>query len=353
MKILTLKKNTSLSVVSSKIPKVFKDECLIKISYCGICSSDIPRIFNSNVYFYPIVLGHEISGKIVKVGSAVSKFKKNDHVSVFPLIPCKKCSNCKNKEYNKCINYKYYGSRNNGGFSEYLSVKEWNLFKLKKTISLKEACLMEPLSVCIHAIKLVKQKYNKNKRNFENLNILIIGSGFLGLTILEILAKLYKKNRFTIIDKNNFKLKYAIKKANKIVSRDSFKENKKNNDNFDVIFEVTGNSSSFKDSINYASRNGVVLWMGNINEDLIIPKNIVSNLLRKELTIIGSWNSDFKKNRNDDWSIARNLLNTNFKLSHLISHEVKLESVRNQTKKIYEHKIGKKSFRHIKTIIKL
>ena len=69
-------------------PKVTKGTVKIKVRYSGICGSDIPRVLNHGVHFYPIVLGHEFSGDVVEVGEGVTKVKVGDRVSGAPLLPC-------------------------------------------------------------------------------------------------------------------------------------------------------------------------------------------------------------------------------------------------------------------------
>ena len=112
---LTLKKNQSFVLDKTESKKVLPDQYKIKVCYTGICASDIPRAFKNGAYYYPLVLGHEFSGKIVERGEKASKYKINDFVSVFPLIPsCNNCSSCKKKQYQLCEQYSYYGSRENG-----------------------------------------------------------------------------------------------------------------------------------------------------------------------------------------------------------------------------------------------
>ena len=75
------------------------DECLVKVKVCGICSSDIYRAFENGAYFYPIIIGHEISGQVLKTGKSVKTFNIGDMVSVFPLLPCFNCHSCNLKKY--------------------------------------------------------------------------------------------------------------------------------------------------------------------------------------------------------------------------------------------------------------
>ena len=129
---LELVKNSKFKLREFKSIKLKDDECEIKVKSVGICSSDIERGFNRGAYHYPLVMGHEISGIVTKTGVKIKKIRVGDRVTVFPLLPCFKCSQCGQKNYVSCLNYQYYGSRNNGGYIEYMNIKEWNLIKINK-----------------------------------------------------------------------------------------------------------------------------------------------------------------------------------------------------------------------------
>lgn len=87
------------------------------------------------------------------VGIGVKPEWKNKRVGVFPLIPCGACMFCKKKQYEMCRNYSYLGSRQDGGFAEYVAVPEWNLIELPESVLFEEAVMMEPMSVAVHAIR--------------------------------------------------------------------------------------------------------------------------------------------------------------------------------------------------------
>ena len=95
-------------------PEVKKGYVKVKVRYSGICGSDIPRVLNHGVHFYPIVLGHEFSGDVVEVGEGVTKVKVGDRVSGAPLVPCMKCGDCQKGNYSLCKHYSFIGSREQG-----------------------------------------------------------------------------------------------------------------------------------------------------------------------------------------------------------------------------------------------
>ena len=164
---LSLIKNKIFKYKNLNLPKkINQNKCRIKIKYSGICSSDIPRAFENKSYYYPIVLGHEFSGTIVSFGKNVKTFKVGDEVTAYPLIPKKKIDTNLERQgkYNLCENYSYLGSRENGSFCEYLDVYEWNLYKIKKGLSLKLASIQEPTAVAFN----VAEKINKKKKKCFN-----------------------------------------------------------------------------------------------------------------------------------------------------------------------------------------
>ena len=350
MKSAILKKNGYIAVEESNIPKLNRNQSLVKIKNVGVCSSDVPRAFNHGAYNYPLVMGHEISAEIIEPSSKKSKLKKGDRVTIFPLLPCFKCSACKKKLYAQCKNYSYYGSRENGGYSEFLAVNDWNILKIPKTVSFRDAALTEPAAVVYHALK--KSSLLSSKKQND---ILIIGSGFLGLILVEIIKMKKPKNNIDIIDRNNFKLKKAIKYSNKRYNLKSkedwnkFIENKKSS--YDYVFEMTGIPELFTNSIILTKEFGSTMWVGNTTDNIKIPKSIVSSILRKEIKIIGSWNSLYKNDKNDDWIDILKLMKKGFKPSSFVTHNIALNKLPISLKKMYEHKKRTKKYESIKTLV--
>lgn len=353
MKAASLNSNSTISLIEKPKPDIKEDECLVRVSYCGICSSDIYRAYDNGAYFYPLIMGHEFSGVIEKIGKSVSSFRTGDLVGVFPLLPCFKCASCKKKEYVTCSDYKYYGSRNDGGFSEYVAVKDWNLFKIEHNLDPKDISLLEPLSVVVHSLKQAKIY---NKTNFERDSVCIIGCGFLGLILSEIILKKYNFKEISIVDRNNFKLDKITSKDNVVKSKINSEDEwasfiKKNKSQFDYTFEMSGNSQNFVRSIHLAKPRSKIVLLGNIDDNLFVPRETISSVIRKELNIIGTWNSNFK-NKNDDWKDSYELIKQKIlKPSKFVTKAITIEEIQKITKKMYNHKIGIKRHEYIKYIV--
>ena len=134
-------------------PKITENEVLVAVRAVGICGSDIPRIYKTGAYSFPLIPGHEFSGIVVESSSEKNKAWIGKRVGVFPLIPCKSCMPCRKKQYEMCRSYSYLGSRRDGGFAQYVAVPVDNLVELPETVSFEAAAMLEPMSVAVHAMK--------------------------------------------------------------------------------------------------------------------------------------------------------------------------------------------------------
>lgn len=350
MKRASLKSNGVILYDDFDLQQPKQDEVKIKIIYAGVCSSDIFRGFESWAYQYPLTMGHELCGTIVEIGEDLTKtFSLGDLVTVFPLLPCGECSQCKETEYARCVNYSYYGSRQDGGFSTHLNVKGWNLLKVPSNVAAIDACLTEPCAVVHHGLKklgLVKKKYGR---------AIIIGGGFLGLVAVQMIKKSFPAIEVVVVDRNVDKLTYASDLGAKVALVDTTTEWKnfieQHKDHFHFVLENTGSASRFSDSISVAASGGTVLWMGNIINDLCLSKNVVSSVLRKELSILGTWNSHYKALEADDWSDVLQFMSDGFQPSKLVSHRIALEKLPETLSKMYLHKCRETVFSYVKVVI--
>ena len=353
MKAVVLIGNGLLQVEKIDIPDLEPDECRIAIRAVGICSSDIPRAYHNHAYYYPLVMGHEIAGEIVDCGSAVSdKHRVGDHVTVFPLIPCGTCPQCNEQKYAQCVSYSYYGSRKNGGYAEYLNVREWNLLSIPKYIEFTDAALIEPIAVVKHAIDR-SGILMLNKPG----NIAIIGGGFLGLMAVELLKILKPEIKVTIIDRNQYKLDIASDLGASTVCLKT-KEDwnsyvEKHANSYITVFEATGIPNLFCKSIELTKAHGTVLWMGNISGDLKFSQGLVSSILRKELKIKGTWNSTYNGMNDSDWVTVRNLLTDGLKPSKIVSKIIMLEEVPELIRCMNAHKERTQVHKLIKVVVKV
>lgn len=320
MRAVQLEDIGKLNLVEKEVPVPGNDEVLVNVKYSGICGSDIPRTFETGSYYFPTVLGHEFAGEIVKVGKEISDEHIGKKVAIFPLLPCKECTFCSTGDYAQCKNYKYFGSRNDGGFQEYLAVPFWNLVFIDENVPLDQAAMIEPATVAQHVI-------NKSEMRLGE-NLVIYGAGPIGLMVAQ-WAKIVGANEIIIFDVDQTKVKFA----KEIGFKNVFNNSKRDVDEVlksilgsqpaHVVVEASGNSNAFNQCVQSVGTFGRIILLGNPLSDMKVDKRNYDQFMRKEAQIIGVFNSVYKKYSLDEWKNTANALkNGDLNLAPLVTHKV-------------------------------
>ncbi|AEF80946.1 galactitol-1-phosphate 5-dehydrogenase [Leadbettera azotonutricia] len=302
------------------MPKLEKDEVLLEIKAAGICGSDIPRVFEKGTYHFPTIPGHEFAGTIVQVNpgdeSLIGKA-----AAVFPLIPCGKCEACQIGEYAQCHDYDYYGSRRDGAFAEYIAVKKWNLVFVPESVSLEHAAMCEPCAVAIHALSQVGIGLGDT--------VAIFGAGTIGLLAAQI-AKGWGASQVVLADVDKAKLDFARELGfthiidSKTVDPAEYIKSITANRGADAALEAAGVSATVEACLKSVKTFGKVALMGNPAKNMDISQKAYWEILRKQLTLKGTWNSGYNDAHND-WRLAIKCMeNGVFDLSKLITHRFSL-----------------------------
>ena len=117
--------NRPLQLIDLPIPELGPREILVKVSTCGICHTELDEIEGRLTPKLPVVLGHEIVGKVDRLGSSANKFKVGDRVGIAWIYStCGKCHSCTEGNENLCPEFKGTGYQSNGGYAEYTAVSE-------------------------------------------------------------------------------------------------------------------------------------------------------------------------------------------------------------------------------------
>ncbi len=275
-----------------KNPKLVNGESIIKVSASGICGSDMHAYHGQdNRRIPPLILGHEISGVIDK-GKEIGK-----KVVLNPLITCGSCDYCKNKREHLCGKRIILGMNRpierQGGFAEYVSIPDKNIYELPKNLNMKEAPIAEPCAVALHAVELGEKESFKS---YKDSNVLVIGAGAIGLLCGLILSKVKKCKDIVIVDPNNKRLKQSLK----YLDADGYKPDSKSilNDHFDVIFDSVGLESTRLQAIKSVKPGGAIIHIG-----LTQPTGSFDfrKTTLQEVTFVGTYcytNEDFEKTLN-------------------------------------------------------
>ena len=281
------------------IPVCMDDEVLVKIKRCGICGSDIGRVFYDGTYHFPTIPGHEFSGEIAydNGGELIGR-----RVAVFPLLPCFQCEMCKEENYAECNNYDYYGSRRDGGYAEYISVKKFNLVELPDNVTYEEGAMCEPASVAHNAVKKLGIK--------EGDTLLITGAGTIGLIAAQ-WAIAFGASKVMFVDLDKEKIDFCKK-----LGFDEYKQGEK----VDAAIEGTGAGNALEVIIGAVKAFGTIILMGNPSRDMTLPKRTYQNILRSGFHIKGIWNSYYGSSDNDWKASLCAMSDGKINVKPLISH---------------------------------
>ena len=298
-----------------------RTHALVKVSSCCLCESDNQRIFGNGAHTYPLVVGHEFAGQIVSPGLD-SELQQGDKVAVFPLLPCQKCQSCKSKRYNLCASYDYFGSRRDGGLQDYLWVPEWNLCPIPPEVSLANASMVETCAVALHALRKIEIG--------EGSRLAILGGGLLARLVTELLKFREMPDEVVVIDRNlenvqHFREKGISAVLSDLEDRAALAETP-NLSGYTHVIDFVSTSESLEAALGIMGPRGTLCLVGNPKEDVAIPRSAYSQILRREMRIVGAWNSEFGTD-DSDWDEVVSLFAVGFNPSEYISDKVALDNL--------------------------
>ncbi len=302
-------------------------EVLVKVGAVGVCGSDVPRVYQTGMYSHPLIPGHEFSGQVVSVGTDVATGLIGKRVGVFPLVPCRQCKPCRIGSFEMCRNYGYLGSRNNGGFAEYVAVPADNLIELPNNVSFEVAAMLEPMAVAVHSIRRADVDRNDS--------IGIIGLGTIGLFVAMFLRAMGYNNILAVGNKEfqkNKALEIGISEDcycdAKNIDVSEWLKFKTSGYGVDVLFECVGSNVTISQGVEAVSPAGMLVLVGNPHSDIQMDKNVYWKILRNQLTVLGTWNSSFTGEEDDDWHYVMDMLkNGDVKPDKMITHRVEINEL--------------------------
>lgn len=266
-------------------PKVKQGEVKIKVSYAGICGTDISIRHNHQWSNPPVILGHEYSGIVEEVGEGVTNFKKGDKViSETAQIVCGTCENCMSGHYIMCDNRLSIGYGTNGAFAEYISVRQEIVHKIPDGVSMEEAAVCEPSAVAYHAV-------------FDHIQIkpvytvVVMGPGTIGQLVSQIAKSTGARVILCGTERDLKRLETAKSLNIEVLTTDnmdltSYILKETDGKGADVVFDCTGAASAINQGINCLKRMGNLIQVGLTKPEISINYNI---LPLKEISIIGSF----------------------------------------------------------------
>lgn len=319
-----------LAVVVDEIekPTLGEGEILVKMQACGICGSDLEKVFGK--YGQPSTrLGHEPSGIISEIGDNVKDFKKGDRVFVHHHVPCYSCHYCLHGNETMCKKY-YETNLSPCGLAEEFIVPEWNInhggvLKLPDSMSYEEAAMIEPLACCVRSWNKFSYK--------DGDSAAIFGLGSTGMMHV-MLSNANKFGKVFCIDINDFRLEFSKKfnvtdsiKANNPQLKQKILEQTENR-GVDVAIIATGSLEAVSSAIDVVRKGGTVVLFGVPSKGATMDIDM-SVVYSKEITLVTS----YAASDNDTKSALKLIASSSLDVKQLITHRYNISD----SAKAFEH----------------
>ncbi|MDA8217546.1 MAG: zinc-binding dehydrogenase [Dehalococcoidales bacterium] len=259
-------------------PVLKEHDVKVRVVASAVCGTDVHSIEGKfPLTVPPRVLGHEFSGVVAEVGSAVKKVALGDRVAVEPGAVCNSCWFCRNGMEHLCL----AREMSPGAFSEYAVVPERLLWKIPDSLSLEAAALAEPVACAVHAIDLAQLR--------SGSAVAIIGGGGIGLSLMQLSQ--HSGAAITIVSEPDAGRRELAKKLGADVVIDPRKEDpveavRKATGGLgaDVVFEAVGLPATSEQSVQLAAKGAHVVLVG-VNPPGAEIRLQPYDLFARELTI--------------------------------------------------------------------
>ena len=284
-----------LRVEESPMPFVGDEDVLIEVMACGVCGTDV-HIYEGDPgaadVTPPTILGHEFSGVIKEVGKNVERYKVGDRVCIDPNYYCGKCDPCRHGIAHYCEHMTGYGTTVNGGFAEYCSVNQRQVYLLGEHTTFEQGAMTEPVACCLHGIDMCDIH--------PGHQVVVIGGGMIGLLMMQ-LAKLAGAAKVALVEPVEEKRKVG-KELGADLCVDPTKEDVKKvlvQHGFDwiqTVIECVGKTSTIEQAISIADHRATVMMFGLTKPDETITVKPFE-IFQKEIVLKSSFINPYTQKR--------------------------------------------------------
>ncbi len=316
-----------LSIIEVPKPNVGSKEILIRVKTCATCGTDAKIFRHGHPRLKPPqIIGHEISGEVVEVGSQIDGFRLGDRVQVIAAIPCGECWLCESNRMTICENQLSMGYQFAGGFAEYMVIP-WEVIRvdgvnlIPDNVSFDEAAVTEPLACVLNSQEIVGVT--------KGDTVLVMGAGPIGCLHVR-LARALGAERVFLADVNGDRLALSSEKVKPDASINMEKENLAekvktltNGRGPSVVITAAPSGAAQELAISIVSPGGRVSFFGGLPKDNPLI-NCDSNIVHyKEVTLFGANGSSPRQNLEALKMISEGKVS----VADLITHKVALDQV--------------------------
>lgn len=271
MRASILQRQGEMTMETLSVPELAADQVLVKVAAVGVCGSDVHYYEHGRIGDYvvdhPLILGHELSGRIAAVGSAVDPARVGNRVAVEPQRPCRKCKQCKAGRYNLCPDIEFYATPPiDGAFAEYVTIQADFAYDIPDTVSDEAAALIEPLSVGLWACERAEIK--------PGSRVLIAGAGPIGIIAAQA-ARAFGATDIYITDIAEDRLAFALDHG--ATHALNAKTDSVEGLGVDAFIDASGAPQAVRSGIKAVGPAGRVILVGLGGDDVELPVSYIQN----------------------------------------------------------------------------
>ena len=288
MRAMVLNEYKKLELEDFPAPECGPKDVIVVVEACGICGSDIHGYDGSTGRrIPPLIMGHEAAGVVSIVGNEVTAFAPGDRVTFDSMVSCGQCHFCVRGQRNLCDNRRVLGVscgdyRQHGAFAELIRVPQQIVYKIPETVSFRQAAMIEPVSVAVHAANITPVTLGDT--------VVVVGAGMIGLLVVQAF-KLKGASQIIAVDLDNEKLKTAqqlgadIGLNPKEVDVIAKIKERTGGRGADIAAEVVGATPTIKTAIDSVRKGGTVTLVGNLSPEVALP---LQSVVTREVRLQGT-----------------------------------------------------------------
>jgi L-iditol 2-dehydrogenase len=262
------------------VPHVPLGEVLVEVSAVGVCGSDVHYYRHMRagdfVVDAPLVLGHEVAGRIVAVGEGVDPSRVGQRVAIEPQRPCHVCRQCVEGRYNLCPNMRFYATPPvDGAFTQFVTAPSMFAHTLPEGLSDEAGALLEPLSVGIAAMR--------KARTVPGDRVLIAGAGPIGIITAQT-ARAFGASEVIVSDPVGPRRERALTYGATSVIDPTSEDLVGLDLGVDAFIDASGAAPAITSGIRAVRPGGTVVLVGLGNSELALPVSLIQD---RELNVTG------------------------------------------------------------------
>jgi L-iditol 2-dehydrogenase len=270
----------TLTIEERPVPSPGPHEVLVEVAAVGVCGSDVHYYRHGRIGDFvveePMILGHELSGRITAVGTSVDSDRVGQRVAVEPQFPCRRCRQCTAGRYNMCPHMKFYATPPvDGAFCRYVTIDAEMAHPVPDSMSDEAAALLEPLSVAIATMR---------KANVvPGSSVLIAGAGPIGVICAQA-ARAFGAARIVVSDPMTSRRERVLRFGATEVLDPTTDDVAALDPQVDAFIDASGAAPAVVSGIKAVGPAGHVVLVGLGSDDYALP---IGYIQFKEITVTG------------------------------------------------------------------